>query len=126
MFTAISSSGAFLPPNPNCANTSRLCPERRRDWFVQRRGRGKLRAVTSTGVRWSDAMSKHSTIVHTKEGQAHVSTKRKWMAVISMPHTGVTPYPCSAAELGRLGVFIKWTTDDAVVLASLNEAIVRL
>jgi len=71
-------------------------------------------------------MSKHSTIVDTKEGQAHVSTKRRWMAVVSMPHTGVTPYPCSAGDLARLGTFIKWNTDDAVVLARLHEAIVRL
>ena len=71
-------------------------------------------------------MSKHSTIVDTKEGQAHVSTKRRWMGVVSMPDTGVRPYPCSAGDLARLGTFIKWTTDDANVLARLHEAIVRL
>lgn len=48
------------------------------------------------------------------------------MAFVSMPHTGVTPYPCSAGDLAQLGTFIKWTTDDPVVLASLHEAIVRL
>jgi len=71
-------------------------------------------------------MSKHSTIVGTKEGQAHVSTKSKWMGVVSMPHTGVTPHPCSAADLKRLGTFIKWTTDDPAVLTKLHDAIVTL
>src|SRR5438552_15953812 len=33
------------PPNPNCANTKPSMSKRRRDWLVQRRGRGELRAV---------------------------------------------------------------------------------
>lgn len=36
------------------------------------------------------------------------------------------PYPCSAADLKRLGTFIKWTTDDPAVLAKLHDSIVCL
>lgn len=71
-------------------------------------------------------MSKLSTIVDTKEGQADISTKKKWMFLVPMPHTAVLPYPCPAADLARLGTFIKWTTSDAAVLATLHEAIVHL
>ena len=43
-----------------------------------------------------------------------------------MPHTGVIPHPCSAADLKRLGTFIKWTTDNPAVLAELHDSIVSL
>jgi len=71
-------------------------------------------------------MTTFSTYTETPEGQAHVSTKSKWMHIVSMPHTGILPHPCSAADLKRLGTFIKWTSDDPSVLARLHEAIVRL
>ena len=70
-------------------------------------------------------MSTQSTIVDTKEGQAHVSTKSRWMYVFPMPHTGAMPYPCSTAGLKRLGVFIEWNTNDPVMLGTLHGAIVR-
>jgi hypothetical protein len=70
-------------------------------------------------------MSAQSTIVDTKEGQAHVSTKSKWLYVFPMPHTGAMPYPCSAADLKRLSVFIKWNTNDSSTLTTLHNAIVR-
>ena len=41
-----------------------------------------------------------------------------------MPHTSVMPH--GAADLKRLGTFIKWTTRDAATLATLHEAIIRL
>ena len=41
-----------------------------------------------------------------------------------MPHTSVMPQ--GAADLKRLGTFIKWTTKDATTLATLHEATVRL
>ena len=65
-------------------------------------------------------------MVHTKEGQADVSTKSRWLYVFPMPHTGVMPYPCSATELKQFGTFIKWTTDNPAALAKLHESIVRL
>jgi hypothetical protein len=71
-------------------------------------------------------MSKHSTIVYGKEGQAHISTKSRWMGLVPMPHTGVLPYPCSAGEIKRLGIFIKWTSNDPVVLEKLHDSIARL
>lgn len=71
-------------------------------------------------------MAAFSTIVETKEGQAHVSTKSRWVAVFPMPHTGILPHPCSAADLKQLGTFIKWTTDDPATLQKLHDAIVRL
>jgi len=71
-------------------------------------------------------MSNLSTYTDTPEGQAHVSTKSKWMHIVSMPHTGILPHPCSAGDLKRLGTFIKWTTDDPGILANLHEAIVRM
>jgi len=36
------------------------------------------------------------------------------------------PYPCSAADLKRLGVFIKWNTNDPATLLLLHKGIVRL
>jgi hypothetical protein len=69
-------------------------------------------------------MSKYSTIVDNNDGQAHVSTKSRWMGVVPMPHTAVLPQPCSAGDIKRLGTFIKWTTDDPAVLAKLHDAIV--
>ena len=48
------------------------------------------------------------------------------MSIFPMPHTGVLPHPCSAAELKRLGTFIKWTTDDPTVIEKLHDAIARL
>src|SRR5712692_3633248 len=70
-------------------------------------------------------MSAQSTIVDTKEGQAHVSTKSRWFYLFPMPHTGAMPYPCGATDLKRLGVFIKWNTNDPATLARLHAAIVR-
>ncbi|HEU5237357.1 MAG TPA: hypothetical protein VFU37_09465 [Pyrinomonadaceae bacterium] len=43
-----------------------------------------------------------------------------------MPHTGVLPHPCSAADLKRLGTVIKWTTNDPSVLKDLHQAIVSV
>jgi hypothetical protein len=71
-------------------------------------------------------MTTYSTITETGEGQADITTKSKWLYVFPMPHTTVMPHPCSAADLKRLGTFIKWTTNDPAVLASLHESIVRL
>ncbi len=71
-------------------------------------------------------MKKLSTYTDTAEGQAHVFTKSKWMYLVSLPHTGVLPHPCSAADLKRLGTIIKWTTDDPSILAKLHEGIVSL
>ena len=48
------------------------------------------------------------------------------MSVFRMPHTGVLPHPCSAADVKRLGTCIKWTTHDPATLASLHQAIVGL
>jgi hypothetical protein len=70
-------------------------------------------------------MSAKSTIVDTKEGQAHVSTKSRWLYIFPMPHTGAMPYPCSATDLKRLSVFIKWNTNEPAMLATLHGAIVR-
>src|SRR5207245_2029123 len=67
-----------------------------------------------------------SSIVDTKEGQAHVSTKSRWLYLFPMPHTGAMPYPCSATDLKRLGVFIKWNTNEPAMLAKLHGAIVRI
>ena len=44
----------------------------------------------------------------TSEGQVRVLTKTRWMGFIPMPHTSVTPH--GAADLKRLGTFIKWST----------------
>ncbi len=41
-----------------------------------------------------------------------------------MPHTSVTPR--SATDVKHLGTFVKWTTNDPAVLATLHDAIVRL
>lgn len=57
----------------------------------------------------------------TSEGQVFVLTKTRWMGFVPMPHTSVTPH--SAANLTRLGVFIKWTTNDPPTLARLHDAI---
>jgi hypothetical protein len=46
------------------------------------------------------------------------------MVFVPMPHTSVTPR--NAADLTRLGTFIKWTTNDPPMLAKLHDAIVRL
>jgi hypothetical protein len=48
------------------------------------------------------------------------------MFVLPMPHTGVLPHPCSAADVTRLGTVIKWMTDDPVVLKDMHEAIIRI
>ena len=71
-------------------------------------------------------MSTYSKIIDTKEGQAYVRTKSKWLYIFPMPYTSVMPYPCSAADLKRFGTFIKWTTNDPAVLAQLHESIVHL
>jgi hypothetical protein len=69
-------------------------------------------------------MSTYFKAFDTSEGQVHVLTKTRWMGFIPMPHTSVTPH--SAADLKRLGTFIKWTTNDPVTLATLHDAIIRL
>jgi len=69
-------------------------------------------------------MSTYFKAVETSDGQVHVLTKTRWMWFIPMPHTSVMPH--SAADLERLGTFIKWTTKDPAVLARLHDAIVRL
>lgn len=71
-------------------------------------------------------MSVQSTIVDTKDGQAHVSTKSMWLYVFPMPHTGVMPYPCAFMDLKRVSVFIKWSTNDPATLATLHRSIVLL
>ena len=71
-------------------------------------------------------MSKHSTTLDTRFGQATVSTNPRWMMVVAMPHTTIMPYPCSASELKQFGTFIKWNTNDLATLKTLHEAIVRL
>jgi len=70
-------------------------------------------------------MSKYSTIVETAEGQAQIMTKSRWMYVVPLPHTGIMPYPPSAADL-KCGTLIKWKTDDPAVLAEMHNSIVRL
>jgi hypothetical protein len=62
--------------------------------------------------------------IDTSEGLVHVLTKTRWLGLIPMPHTSVMPQ--GAADLKRLGTFIKWTTKDATTLATLHEATVRL
>ncbi len=69
-------------------------------------------------------MSTYFKALDTSEGQVHVLTKTRWMGFIPMPHTSVTPH--SAADLKRLGTFIKWTTKDPPMLSTLHDAIVRL
>lgn len=69
-------------------------------------------------------MSAYFKVLDTNEGQVHVLTKRRWLYIFPMPHTSVTPR--SGANLKRLGTFIKWTTDDPAMLATLHDAIVRL
>src|SRR5690349_17106159 len=65
------------------------------------------------------------TIVETTEGQAEISTKRRWLYFIPMPNTGILPHPCRASEIKR-GTFIKWTTNDASILAELHQSVARL
>jgi len=69
-------------------------------------------------------MSTYFKALDTSEGQVCVLTKTRWMCFVPMPHTSVTPH--SAADLTRLGVFIKWTTNDPPTLARLHDAILRL
>jgi hypothetical protein len=69
-------------------------------------------------------MSTYFKALETSEGQVQVLTKTRWMGFIPMPHTSVVPH--SAADLKRLGTFIKWTTNDPATLATLHDAIVRL
>lgn len=71
-------------------------------------------------------MADYSTIVNTKEGQAHISTKKRWMFFFWMPHTGVLPYPCRATDLKQFGTFIKWRTSEPATLEKLHNAIVQL
>lgn len=71
-------------------------------------------------------MSAQSTIVDTKDGQAHVSTKSRWLYVFRMPHTGIMPYRCKFTDLRRVSVFIKWNINDPATLAALHNAVVRL
>lgn len=70
------------------------------------------------------AMSTYFKAIDTNEGQVHVLTKTRWMGFVPMPHTSVMPH--NATDLKRLGTFIKWTTKDPAMLATLHEAIVRL
>lgn len=69
-------------------------------------------------------MSRFFEILETQEGQIYVLTKRRWMGFFRMPHTSVMP--ARASQLGRLGICIKWTTDDRVVLGRLHDATVDL
>lgn len=69
-------------------------------------------------------MSTYFKALDTSEGQVHILTKARWMGFIPMPHTSVIPH--GAADLKRLGTFIKWTTNDPATLATLHDAIVRL
>ena len=46
------------------------------------------------------------------------------MVFFPISHTSVMPH--NATHLKRLGTFIKWSTNDAAVLAMLHDAIVRL
>jgi hypothetical protein len=70
-------------------------------------------------------MNAQSTVIGTKEGQALVSTKSKWLYVFPIPHTTVMPYPCSATELKKLSSFIKWNTEDPATLSKLHESVGR-
>jgi hypothetical protein len=69
-------------------------------------------------------MSTYFKALDTNEGQFRVLTKTRWMGFVPMPHTSVTPH--NAAHLGRLGTFIKWTTNNPAMLAKLHDAVVRL
>jgi len=69
-------------------------------------------------------MSTYSKALDTGEGQVYVITKSRWMGFVPMPHTSVMPH--SAADLKRLGTFIKWTTNDPATLAILHDAIIGL
>jgi len=69
-------------------------------------------------------MSALFTAINTSEGLVHVVTKTRWLWVLPMPHTSVMPH--GPADLKRLGSFIKWSTTDAAVLATLHNAIVAL
>ena len=69
-------------------------------------------------------MSTYFKALDTSEGQVYIVTKTRWMGFVPMPHTSVTPH--NTADLKRLGTFIKWTTNDPAILATLHDAIVRL
>ena len=69
-------------------------------------------------------MSSYFKVLDTGKGQVYVLTKRRWLFIIPMPHTSVMPR--KGANLKRLGIFIKRTTDDPAMLATLHDAIVRL
>ncbi len=69
-------------------------------------------------------MSSYFKVLSTDEGLVLIVTKTRWMVFFPMPHTSVMPH--SAPALKRLGTLIKWTTNDAVILAKLHDAIVRL
>ena len=70
-------------------------------------------------------MSKFTTTVETAGGHAQIMTKSRWMGVVPMPHTGIMPYPASAADL-KNGTLIKWTTSDTAVLQELHDSIVAV
>ncbi|HXM47079.1 MAG TPA: hypothetical protein VN956_04365 [Pyrinomonadaceae bacterium] len=69
-------------------------------------------------------MSTYFNALDIAEGQVHVLTKTRWMGIVPMPHTSVTPR--SPGNLKRLGTFVRWTTSDPSMLATLHAAIVRL
>jgi len=69
-------------------------------------------------------MSTYFKSLNTNEGLVHVLTKTRYLGLIPMPRTSVMPH--KAANLKRLGTFIKWTTNDPTVLAKLHDAIVSL
>src|SRR5689334_2679815 len=69
-------------------------------------------------------MSTFFTAISTSEGLVHVVTKTRWLGVLSMPHTSVTPQ--GTADLKHMGSFIKWSTTDSSVLSTMHEAIVAL
>ena len=69
-------------------------------------------------------MSTYFTVLDTNEGQVHILTKSRWLYIFPMPNTSVTPH--NAIELKRLGTFIKWTTNNPVMLSTLHDAIVSI
>lgn len=69
-------------------------------------------------------MSSYFKVLSTDEGLVHIVTSSRWMAFFPMPHTSVMPH--NAPALKRLGTFIKWSTNDAALLATLHDSIVHL
>jgi hypothetical protein len=87
--------------------------------FVAAQGRSKQRTIMGR-------LANLNEIVDTKEGHAHIVTKTKWLYIFPMPHTGIITYPSSGGEWKQNGTFIKWSTNDPVLLINLHDSIVRL